>query len=357
MRLRHVPLMDAISSAALRRSSDFLRQEQQEAYAMLWALWRIGEPHSMLLEFTDSVLSCGLADPLVCGMLLSVDAWNHHADAALCLESAMSATLLHGHLANVVSCIGPQRLPPSSASRVQSEESPFHRRLARLLDITAGRAGSPDEILSRIESFGSVCSWLKIAGETKAAVLADAIDRRLPGTGECTLEFGAFVGYSAIRFAQQVSRRRHDECILITGVSLEIDPIHVAISRHHLDCAGLSTAGEVWVGQLQDTMPRVLEAIGATSTAFVFMDQRGTTFHEDLQQLELLAAMAPVAHVSADNTLKPGAPEFLWHVAIGALTSFNTGLWTMSEFALETIEDWQAVSLTLGSSKHFYYEC
>ena len=57
---------------------------------------------------------------------------------------------------------------------------------------------------------------------------------------------------------------------------------------------------------LQDTMPRVLEVIGATSTVFVFMDQRGTTFHEDLQQLELLLAMAPVAHVTADNTLKPG---------------------------------------------------
>lgn len=136
------------------------------------------------------------------------------------------------------------------------------------------------------------------------------------------------------------------------GVSLEIDPIHVAVSRHHLDRAKLSGTAEIWVGQLQDTMPRVSEALGAGSLAFVFMDQRGTTFHEDLTQLERIAGMATESHSTADNTVKPGSPVYLWHVVVGSSQSFDTALWAMSEFALEEIEDWQAVSFLRGVAKN-----
>ena len=91
-------------------------------------------------------------------------------------------------------------------------------------------------------------------------------------------------------------------------MSLEIDPIHVAVSRHHLDRALLSLHAEIWVGQLQDTMARVVEAFGANCLAFIFMDQRGTTFHEDLAKLEGMTTIAPLANTTADNTLKPGSP-------------------------------------------------
>ena len=93
-----------------------------------------------------------------------------------------------------------------------------------MLEITCAVSGA-EETLSAIEAYGQVSSWLKVAGEAKAEVLADTIQRRLPSTTEGTLELGAFVGYSAIQFAKKIARAH------MTGTSLEIDPVHVAVSR------------------------------------------------------------------------------------------------------------------------------
>mmetsp|Transcript_78414 Transcript_78414/g.181920 ORF Transcript_78414/g.181920 Transcript_78414/m.181920 type:complete len:149 (-) Transcript_78414:133-579(-) len=148
-----------------------------------------------------------------------------------------------------------------------------------------------------------------------------------------------------MRFARQLAGLRQFRGV--SGCSLEIDPVHAAVARRHLDLAQLATAAEIWVGQLQDTLPRAVESWGTRSPSFVFMDQRGTTFHEDLAELERLFALGPSAQVAADNTLKPGSPVYLWHVAVGAWNSFITELWALEEFALHTIEDWQSVSQVL----------
>mmetsp|Transcript_111100 Transcript_111100/g.309399 ORF Transcript_111100/g.309399 Transcript_111100/m.309399 type:complete len:181 (-) Transcript_111100:115-657(-) len=71
------------------------------------------------------------------------------------------------------------------------------------------------------------------------------------------------------------------------------------------------------------------------------MDQRGTSFHEDLQQLELLHVLGVESRVLADNCLKPGAPFFVWHVTSSGI--YNTMIWTVPEFASEEIEDWMVV--------------
>lgn len=347
LNLRDPPLIDAIASAALRNMSAFLQVEQQEAYAMLWAVWRIGDPDEIMTEFRISALRIGgVIDALVRSMLLATDAWCHDAAAELRLQAWISSTLPESSLTFVVSPVGPSHPEALRPLLEDGEPNHFYRRLARLLDATASIPAVPEEVLLCIEAFGSVSSWLKVAGDDKAQVLAGAIDRRPVQVGEYSLEFGAFVGYSAIRFARQISSLRGDKSFC--GASLEIDPIHAAVSRHHLNQALLSQQAEIWVGQLQDTMPRAVEVFGSTCLAFSFMDQRGTTFHEDLMQLERLAAVAPIANVTADNTVKPGSPVYLWHVAVGAVDRFTTVLWALAEFALEEIEDWQAVSLALG---------
>merc|ERR1711879_694132 len=71
-------------------------------------------------------------------------------------------------------------------------------------------------------------------------------------------------------------------------VSLELDPIHACIARHVVNLASLATAAESLVGQAKDTVPAIGETYGRCGTGFVFMDQRGTLFHEDLRHLEQL---------------------------------------------------------------------
>jgi len=348
--LRDPPLLEAISSSALPNIDVFLQGEQQESYAMLWAMWRIGDEERMMVEFRRSALTAGgVSDALVRSLLLAAAAWCGDAAVEQGLQAFISSTLPSCSLTYVVSQTGPSH---PEALRVLFEENQschFYKRLARLLDATDSVPAVAEEVLLRIEAFGSVSSWLKVAGDDKAACLAGAINSRPPQVGECTLELGAFVGYSAIRFARQVSSLRGSGSRDFCGMSLEIDPIHVAVSRHHLDRALLSLHAEIWVGQLQDTMPRVVEALGANCLAFIFMDQRGTTFHEDLAKLEGMTSIAPLANTTADNTLKPGSPVYLWHMCVGAVDRFATVMWAMTEFALEDIEDWQSVSLTFGS--------
>eukprot|EP00445_Apocalathium_hangoei_P087530 CAMPEP_0204216294 /NCGR_PEP_ID=MMETSP0361-20130328/78063_1 /ASSEMBLY_ACC=CAM_ASM_000343 /TAXON_ID=268821 /ORGANISM="Scrippsiella Hangoei, Strain SHTV-5" /LENGTH=415 /DNA_ID=CAMNT_0051181139 /DNA_START=13 /DNA_END=1260 /DNA_ORIENTATION=- len=350
MLFRHPPLMDAIASAALTSFETSRQPGEQEEYALLWSIWRVGDPEGLLAKMHQSATEPGgTTDALVRGFLLAVDAWRHDAAQEMRLHAWISATLPPSALTRAACrmsvSIDMHHISPQCESR-----NPFYQRLARLLDVTSTAPCSAEGVLREIECFGHVSSWLKVAGDSKAEVLACAIERRPPLRGECTLELGAFVGYSAIRFARQVSALRGG--LDLCGISLEIDPIHVAVSRHHLDRASLSTRAEIWVGQLQDTMFRAVEVLGCESIAFVFMDQRGTTFHEDLAQLERMQALAAASQCTADNTLKPGSPVYLWHVAVGAACSFSTSLWSMSEFALEAIEDWQAVSLLRGSREN-----
>lgn len=315
---------------------------------MLWSLWRASESEQLQRSFQRSALaveaaSGGARDPLVFSLLLAAEAWRGRSVHELALETAL-ASFLPGALPLVVSV----RVRPTLCAELPEQH--FYRRLARLVDATDGTAGRAEELLRRIEDFGHVSSWLKVAGDDKAEVLADALARLPPQLGECILELGCFVGYTAARFALQLTGQRPPSAGL-SGVSLEIDPVHVAVSRYHLDLARLSPVAEVWVGQLQDTMAKAPESLGSHGIGLVFMDQRGTTFHEDLAQLECLHAPAALSHITADNTVKPGSPIFLWHLCSGILQHrFLTQLWSMPEFALADIEDWQAVALLRAAS-------
>merc|ERR1712224_903567 len=95
------------------------------------------------------------------------------------------------------------------------------------------------------------------------------------------------------------------------------------------------------IGQLQDTLPRLLEQAGHCAAPFVFMDQRGTAFHEDLVQLERLILPRPTCHVAADNVTKPGAPVFIWNAVLG--TEHPSFVWSLAEFGIDEVEDWQVV--------------
>eukprot|EP00439_Symbiodinium_sp_Y106_P028896 s2022_g3.t1 len=113
---------------------------------------------------------------------------------------------------------------------------------------------------------------------------------------------------------------------------------------------------KVWVGNSSDVAHYVLERFGERSVAMIFMDHRGSLFHDDLKSFEEMKLLQHGCRVLADNTLKlsihshlclllkPGAPLFLWHVS--SSPAFATELVMVPEFGLghQVLQDWVAVS-------------
>lgn len=235
-------------------------------------------------------------------------------------------------------------MPPGDALGLTEQECRRYHKLARFVQHLelSGRGGSPEDVIEAIELFPKeVGRYLKVAGGDKAVVLWEALRRRGNATHEVLVEFGTLVGYTAIRFGIMCSRRRQEEAAPATGtgvVTVELDLCHACIARHAIDLSGLSGVVEVWVGHVRDVIPRLSEEFGGLSLGFLFMDQKSTAFHEDLQQLELMDVIGVGAHVIAGNCLKPGAPFYVWQVTQSS--TYSTTIWTLPEFAQDEVEDW-----------------
>jgi len=167
--------------------------------------------------------------------------------------------------------------------RYGAQECRRYHKLARFVQYLegTGRGGSPEDIIEAIELFPKeVCRYLKVAGGDKAVLLWDALRRKHRAPHEVVVEFGTLVGYSALRFGsicRKTTCGQPETGSLV--VTIELDLCHACIARHAINLAGLSDTVEVWVGQVRDVQPRIIEDFGELSLGFLFMDQKGTAFH------------------------------------------------------------------------------
>mmetsp|Transcript_62829 Transcript_62829/g.205094 ORF Transcript_62829/g.205094 Transcript_62829/m.205094 type:complete len:881 (+) Transcript_62829:1687-4329(+) len=221
------------------------------------------------------------------------------------------------------------------------------RKLGSLVEHVDALVGVPTDpktphgMLRLIERFAEGAhQWLKVAGGAKANLLSSVFCDRSWEPWEFSLECGAFVGYTSIRFAAalrgQLGRGRG------RAVSVEVDPVQACIARHFLDLAGCSEIAEVWVGQFRDVLPRAVEEFGVRALGLAFLDYKGTIFHIDLASLERLLAFAPGGIAVADNVVLPGAPLYLWVVT--RHIAWATTVWALQEFLEPNVEDWMCVS-------------
>lgn len=235
----------------------------------------------------------------------------------------------------------------------------------RIQEVQAARKAQPIQIsaewvLKEIDKFSQgLGKWLKVAGDDKSEILRHTIISKQMTEHKTMVEFGAFVGYTSCRMGRQIeiayAKGYADGSILFEDsrlqgaprvTTMEIDPIHACIARHVTDISRLSHITEVWIGQVKDLIPRLGEEFGEMALNMVFMDQRGTTFHEDLEQLERLHLMFPGCRLVADNTVKPGAPVYSWHCNWSK--SYDTIFYSLHEFLESSIEDWQCVCDWIG---------
>merc|ERR1712217_913558 len=124
--------------------------------------------------------------------------------------------------------------------------------------------------------------------------------------------------------------------------SLEVDPLHVRIARHMLHLGERSGLAEVRTGQVRDLISRIVDEVGEISAGLVFMDHRGTRFHEELRLFERHCMLSAQMDTICDNVLHPGAPVFLWEETRPKVARAAV-VWSLPEFGGEgCIEDWMA---------------
>lgn len=246
----------------------------------------------------------------------------------------------------------PPAMPLHDSLGLSEQECRRYVRLARFvqhLDLMSC-GGSPEDLLAAVEwTPQDVGGWLKVAGGDKAVVLWDQLQSRPKALHEVTVEFGTLVGYTAIRLgaicsATAPEQPQHAQCPHV--VTVELDACHACVSRHAIDLAGLSQGVEVWIGQVRDLVPRLVEEFGSLSVGFLFMDHKSTAFHEDLQQAEVLGVLGVGSVVAANSCLKPGAPFLLWHVTVSS--AYSAVIWSVRDFAAADMEDWLAVCQHVG---------
>lgn len=223
------------------------------------------------------------------------------------------------------------RRRPQQPSRFED----FHYKEAGVLDtvLSVARPGDARSVHSAIEDVGLREVWLKVAGGEKAVVIDNVLRARRP---RLVLEYGTYVGYTCTRMALQVQEWGG------RVVSMEMDPVNAMIARNFIELSDLSHAVKVQLGHSDDCVPIVFEDFGPRSVDLVFMDQRGTKFHEDLKTLENMGLLGEPAVIMADNVLKPGAPYHVWR--IGSMPHYQTDIIDLREFGSAQVEDWMTVS-------------
>merc|ERR1712226_293631 len=109
------------------------------------------------------------------------------------------------------------------------------------------------------------------------------------------------IGYTASRLAEK-SQSIAGACEhTLPLVSIEVDPVHTLLARHFIDLVRLNGVVELLPGMVRDVLPSVTEAFGCSALAFVFMDQKGTSFHVDFTLLERSQSWPPGSQAVADN--------------------------------------------------------
>merc|ERR1711879_518467 len=138
--------------------------------------------------------------------------------------------------------------------------------------------------------------WLKVAADVKATLINHILEHAGKSAYRVRAELGAFVGFSGLRLSGAVLRSQEELGLQSWRVmSLEVEPLHVCVARYVLNLGERSCVAEVRTGQARDLISRICDDIGQSSLGLVFMDHRGTRFHEELSLFERHVMMSSQA--------------------------------------------------------------
>ncbi|KAF3769555.1 hypothetical protein M406DRAFT_104977 [Cryphonectria parasitica EP155] len=188
-----------------------------------------------------------------------------------------------------------------------------------ILSQPAGKyVGKPWDLIQDIEAFATekrlpmIFKSAKI--QTSKGVLA-ALDPK-PKT---VVEFGTFVGTSAIAWAAMLQEFNGADAQDIKVFTFEFDESVAAVARDIIKTAGLDKIIEVHVGPGSESLKK-LHAEGRVQQGqldVVFIDHWEKHYLPDLKLCEELKLFHAGSVALADNTDMPGAPDYLAYVKKG----------------------------------------
>lgn len=328
-------------------------------HALVWASWRGACPEKGWDLFNELGEQNLAFDPETFGQLLVDVSFARDSPRESRLAQLMHQSCCYDELLGVFEWCGGLALAADGPhvdmkfdARVGRDGKLLgtHSKFAQLVShIVSSEVGGPWPLLAAVQVFadsgglGGLRSYLKIAG-SRADKFDEAVKSHLFRAGEVAIEYGTFIGTTAIRLADRASKScadlGHPRSLVV--VSFEVEPVHLCVARWMIELAGLSWAAEVWPGIGADAARRSVDELGQLSFGIVFFDHRGTKFHEDLAWLEQTQALSPQSLVIADNVLRPGAPLFLWRVQCH--DSYETTTWAFMDNTPFPAEDWLSVA-------------
>lgn len=160
-----------------------------------------------------------------------------------------------------------------------------------------------------MDEFAAQEDFLISVGPNKQQILADIVAAKKPSV---LVELGGYIGYSAILFADAMSRTNVQDPVVW---SLEACQEYADIATTFVDLAGLSHIVKIVVGPAEESLRR-LEADGVWSNGIdiLFLDHVEDLYEHDLKVCEELTLTKSGTVVLADNALRPGAPDYVKYV-------------------------------------------
>lgn len=133
------------------------------------------------------------------------------------------------------------------------------------------------------------------------------------------VELGGYVGISALSWGDML-RSFHTSDGEVKDVkvySCELEPDFVKIIRDFVSTAGLNGTVEVMEGISTDSLRKLKKERGIEHIDVLFLDHWEEFYLPDLKICQELGLLRVGSVVVADNTDKPGAPEYLKYMQTG----------------------------------------
>ncbi|KAI8621469.1 S-adenosyl-L-methionine-dependent methyltransferase [Chytriomyces sp. MP71] len=162
--------------------------------------------------------------------------------------------------------------------------------------------GNPRSVIAALDDYGYKIGWHMSVGDVKGAIVDGLVRQHKP---KLMVEIGAFVGYSAVRFASLLPEGAR-------YVSFEVDPAAAQTAAEMVEFAGLSSVCTIVVGDFKETVGDVIQK--GTVDMF-FIDHWKEVYLRDFKVIEDLGLCHEDSVVVADNVITPGAPDYLKYVA------------------------------------------
>ena len=134
------------------------------------------------------------------------------------------------------------------------------------------------------------------------------------------VELGTYIGHTAVAFGailREIHCDTSDNVSQCKVYSMELEPALVRIAQDFVDLAGLNSEVEMIQGAAADSLTALHESGRLDKIDLLLIDHWEKFYVPDLRVCENLGVFRQGTVVVADNTDKPGAPDYLEYIRSG----------------------------------------